>query len=101
MVTVRRGYARRVNVDGPIDEGYVRRVVDELRRLGFPSSEGYYLVLLSELEGRELVFRLRQRTLVPVKLYAHPPEMLAQTMRFIGATYVCTLGDAVVGLSRC
>lgn len=80
----------------PIDEAYVRRAVSDLRRAGFPASEGYYLVVLSPEEGEELRRRLRDRKVVPIALHRHPPRMLEETIRLMRFRPLMTLGEAVV-----
>ena len=74
----------------------MRARVRELRRSGFPSTEGYYLVLLSPLEVRELVHRLACRELKATRRYDHPPWGIFKTMKHLGADFACVLGDAVV-----
>lgn len=79
-----------------IDEDYVHRLVRTLQRSGFPASEGYFLVVLRREECEELERSLLSRTVVPLAAFDHPPEMLKETLRFIGGTYALTLGNAVV-----
>lgn len=84
-----------------VDESYVRDIVNELKHLEFPASEGYYLVLLSPNEALELRAGIKARLVAPAQAHHHGPEMLFETLRHIGAEYVCTLGDAVVATPRC
>lgn len=83
-----------------IDEAYVHRAVETLKELGFPASEGYFLILIGQNEADELKQSIRERLVAPSQAYQHGPAALFDTMTRIGATYVCTLGDAVVAISK-
>lgn len=77
-----------------IDETYVAARVRHLRAQGFPATEGYYLVVLSPTESRELKRGLTgKRT---KRWYKHPPHALTTSARLQGHEVTCVLGDALV-----
>lgn len=95
-------FAHRVPVgNATVDEAFIRGVVAELKQLGFPASEGYYLVLLTPKEALELRAGIKAKLVAPARAYLHSPAMLFTSMTHIGARYVCTLGDAVIGETPC
>lgn len=75
----------------------IRKTVRTLREAGFPPSEGYFLIVMSEPEAAELAAHLRAKYGTSLlQAYAHPPAGLLTTMRHVGLTWALTLGDAVV-----
>ena len=85
-----------VGDDQMIDEAYVAQAVRRLRAEGLPATEGYYLVVLSPLEARDLVTQLATRSTKPARRYKHPPIGLTASAQMQGHTMVCVLGDALV-----
>lgn len=85
--------------EGPIDEVFVMRRVDAIKRVGIPLTGGFALVVLTSKQAEELLANLRTEAATPIGRYRLPPEFRA-TMRSIGARFVCTVGEAVIAVIR-
>lgn len=79
-----------------IDENYIAERVGRLRALGLRAFEGYYLVVLSPPEARELVSGLAARHEKPKRRHKHPPTGLTASAERQGYDVACVLGDARV-----
>lgn len=84
-----------------IDEVSIAQRVRDLHANGFKGSEGYYLVVLSPTEARELLQNLfkmsfSERNAKTKRRYKHPPRMLIEHARLHGYDTKLVIDNALV-----
>ena len=79
-----------------IDADYIAERVRELQRGGFPTTEGYYLVVVSPEEAEDLLRRLKAARAIIPRRHGHLPAKLAKSAHSQGFKVTCIVDDALV-----